>query len=224
MTPRILAWDTATEFGSLALLEGDRTLEEVWLHSPEGFAQVLFPELERLLERHGWKLASVDLFAVAKGPGAFTGIRVGLAAAKGLAEVLHKPVCGISNLQAVASFGTAPVRAALVDARRGEIYGAVYSSSLELLSPELVMPFRAWLETLPPGEIEFVSTDFSPFRTAIENTRFAGAPAREAPRALAAAVGRIAASRWARGRLEDPATLDANYVRRSDAELFASHP
>ncbi len=223
MIPRILALDTATEFGSLALLGEDRTLEEVWLHSPEGFAQVLFPELERLLERHGWKLESVDLFAVAKGPGAFTGIRVGLAAAKGLAEVLRKPVAGVSNLQAVASFGTAPVRAAFVDARRGEIYGALYSSSLELLAPEVVMPFRAWLETLPPGEIEFVSTDFSPFRTALETARFAGAPVREAPRALAAAVGRIAAARWARGALEDPATLDANYVRRSDAELLASH-
>ncbi len=223
MIPRILALDTATEFGSLALLEADRTVEELWLHSPEGFAHLLYPELERLLERHGWKLESVDLFAVAKGPGAFTGIRVGLAAAKGLAEVLRKPVAGVSNLQAVASFGTAPVRAAVVDARRGEIYGALYSATLELLAPEVVMPFRAWLETLPPGEIEFVSTDFSPFRTAVEGTRFAGVPVRQAPRALAGAVGRIAAARWTRGELEDPAKLDANYIRRSDAEILAPH-
>lgn len=222
MTPRILALDTTTEFGSLALLEGMDTVEEVWLHSPEGFAHVLYPELERLLSRRGWELESVDLFAAAAGPGSFTGIRVGLAAVKGLAEVLKKPVAGVSNLQAVASFGSGPLRAAVLDARRGEIYGALYSASLELVSPEVVMPFRAWLERLPAAGIEFVSTDFTPFQAALAGTPFESAPIRLAPRALAAAVGRIAAERWKRGQWQDPAELDANYVRRSDAEIFSS--
>ncbi|MCS6951797.1 MAG: tRNA (adenosine(37)-N6)-threonylcarbamoyltransferase complex dimerization subunit type 1 TsaB [Bryobacteraceae bacterium] len=221
MSPRILALDTATEFGSLALLQGTHTVEEVWLHSPEGFAHVLYPELERLLARHGWELESVDLFAAAAGPGSFTGIRVALAAVKGLAEVFKRPVVGVSNLQAVASFGTGPLRAAVLDARRGEIYGAVYSAALELVSPEVVMPFRSWLETLPAG-VEFVSTDFTPFRAALAGTKVESAPVRHAPRALAAAVGRIAAERWARGQVLDPAALDGNYVRRSDAEIFSS--
>jgi tRNA threonylcarbamoyladenosine biosynthesis protein TsaB len=88
------------------------------------------------------------------------------------------------------------------------------------VAPETVMPFTAWLHTLPEGELEFVSTDFSPFAPALAGTRFAGAAVTTAPRALAAAVGRIACDRLRAGQAADPAGIDANYVRRSDAELF----
>jgi tRNA threonylcarbamoyladenosine biosynthesis protein TsaB len=217
--PRILALDTTSEFGSLALAEGDRILEEVLLHSPDGFAHILFDQLERLLNRHGWKPGDVDCLASAAGPGAFTGVRVGLAAAKGLAEAMGKPVVAVSNLQAVASFGAAALRAAVLDARRGEIYGAVYDPELRLVCPEVVMRFPAWLETLPRGDLEFLSTDFSPFRPVLADTRWASAPVREVPRALAGAIARIAARRFLGGQAQDPAAVDALYVRRSDAEL-----
>lgn len=219
MKARILALDTTSEFGSLALLEGDDLVEEVLLHSPDGFAHVLFDHLGRLLARHGWKLEDVDCFASAAGPGAFTGVRVGLAAAKGLAEAMRKPIVAVSNLQAVASFGTCALRAAVLDARRGEIYGAVYDPELRLVCLEVVMKFPAWLETLPEGDLEFLSTDFSPFRPALAGTRWAAAPVREVPRALAGAIARIAAARWRAGQVQDPAEVDALYVRRSDAEL-----
>ncbi len=71
----------------------------------------------------------VDCFAAASGPGSFTGVRVGLACVKGLAEALGKPAVAVSNLRAIASFGTAPWRAVVLDARRGEIYGAVYDAA-----------------------------------------------------------------------------------------------
>ena len=90
----------------------------------------------------------------------------------------------------------------------------------QVVGPETVMPFTAWLDTLPEGEIEFVSMDFSPFAPALQGTRFAGAPVTTASRALAAAVGRIACEQLRAGQAVDPAAIDANYVRRSDAELF----
>ncbi|MEN6534276.1 MAG: tRNA (adenosine(37)-N6)-threonylcarbamoyltransferase complex dimerization subunit type 1 TsaB [Bryobacteraceae bacterium] len=220
MTPRILAIDTTTEFGSLALVQGGEVVEEVLLHSPEGFGHILYENIRRLIERHGWKPEEIDCFAAAAGPGSFTGTRIGLAAVKGLAEALGKKVVAISNLCAVASFGKAPVRAVVLDARRGEIYGGVYSDTLEAICPEIVTKFPEWLETLPDGEIEFLSTDFSPFRLALAGTRFEEATVREAPRGLAAAVGRIATRQFLAGRAEDPEFSDANYVRRSDAELL----
>lgn len=220
MSPRILALDTTSEFGSLALLAGHDLLEEILLHSPAGFAHLLFTHLGRLLDRHGWKLHTVDCFASAAGPGSFTGVRVGLAAVKGLAEAARRPVVAVSNLEAVAWFGLAPLRASLLDARRGEIYGAVYGPALQLIRPEVVMRFQAWLDTLPDGPLEFLSTDFSPFRQALAATRWAAAPVREVPRALAGAVARIAAARFSAGQVQDPASVDARYVRRSDAELF----
>jgi len=128
---RILALDTTHEYGSLALAEGGQVVAEALLHSNEGFSRVLFGELRGLLERSGWELADIDCFAAAAGPGSFTGVRVGLAAAKGLSEALGKPVVAVSNLQALAWYGEAALRAAVVDARREQVYGALYTAELE---------------------------------------------------------------------------------------------
>jgi tRNA threonylcarbamoyladenosine biosynthesis protein TsaB len=209
----ILAVDTTHQFGSIALSEGDRLLEEVPLHSPDGFGHILFDQIQRLLERHGVPLAAVDCFAAASGPGSFTGVRIGLACVKGLAEATGKRVAGVSNLQAIAAFGNGPLRAVLLDARRGEIYGAVYDASGGIVQPETVQAVRPWLESLPAG-VEFVSPDFGPFRDLLVGKLT------EAPRSLAAAVARIATKMHFQARTVDPAALDANYVRRPDAELL----
>jgi tRNA threonylcarbamoyladenosine biosynthesis protein TsaB len=208
--PLILAADTTHEYGSLALMRGEETIEESLLHSPSGFAHVLFGHLSGLLERHGVKVQEIDCFAAASGPGSFSGVRVGLG----------KPAAAVSNLRAMASFGSAPLRAAVLDARRGEIYGAVYDDAGRLVSPEVVMKLAAWIERLPGGDLEFVSTDPALPGAALAGTRFEGARVVAAPRAMAGAVARIALAAWARGEAGDPAALDANYVRRSDAELF----
>jgi len=220
VTELILAVDTTHEFGSLALLRGAQVLEEMLLHSPEGFGQILFGRIAELLARHSTQTAEVQCFAAASGPGSFTGVRIGLACIKGLAEATGKPAVAVSNLAAMATFGSGALRAVVLDARRGEVYGAVYDACGAAVVPETVMPFTAWLRTLPEGEIEFVSTDFTPFALAVAGTRFAGAAVITAPRALAAAVGRIAHDRLRAGQAVEPAGIDANYVRRSDAELF----
>jgi tRNA threonylcarbamoyladenosine biosynthesis protein TsaB len=196
----ILAIDTTSERGSLALADGSRLIEEVQLRSADGFAHVLFGEIDRLLARHGMRIEDIACFAVASGPGAFTGVRVGLAAAKGLAEATGRKVVAVSNLQALASFGTGPLRAPVMDARRGDIFGAVYDADLKLVQNEVVMPFDAWLAMLPEGA-EIVRAEV-------------------VPHGLAAAIARIAAGKFAQGLAQDPAEIDANYVRRSDAELM----
>jgi tRNA threonylcarbamoyladenosine biosynthesis protein TsaB len=212
----ILSIDTTSEFGSIALTEGDRTVEEIPLHSPDGFGHILFQRIEQLLARHQVNVNQMDCFAAASGPGSFTGVRVGLAAVKGLAEASHVGVVAVSNLRALAFFGTAPLRATVLDARRGEVYGAVYDNRLENVAPETVMKFPVWVKTLPLDGIEFIATDFSPFRGCVDPN----IPIITAPRALAAAIGHIASIEYQHGRVNDPAQIDANYVRRSDAELF----
>jgi tRNA threonylcarbamoyladenosine biosynthesis protein TsaB len=208
--PLVLAVDTTHEYGSIAL----SGREEVLLHAPTGFAHVLYPHLEEILRRNGVTLADIDCFAAASGPGSFTGVRVGLACVKGLAEATGRPAAGVSNLEALATFGTGRLRATLLDARRGEIYGAVYDAEGRLVMPEMVAKLPQWLAELPAG-VEFVSPDFSAFHDGLP-----AAPCVTAPRTLAAAIARIAAQRVGRGEACDPAALDANYVRRSDAELF----
>jgi tRNA threonylcarbamoyladenosine biosynthesis protein TsaB len=216
VNPLILAIDTTREAGSLALARGEELVEEILLHAPGGFAHVIYGQLAQLLDRHGVKPAMVDCFAAASGPGSFTGVRVGLACVKGLAAALGKPAVAVSNLEAMASFGSAPRRAVVMDARRGEIYGAVYDDAGRLASPEVVMTLAAWLDMLPEGEMEFIAMD----PAALAGTRFEHARIATAPPALAGAIARIALARFLGGEASDPAALDANYVRRSDAELL----
>lgn len=217
---RILALDTTGHFGSVALLEENTLLEEVLMHEPDGFAQVLFDRIAGLLLRHGLRPADVNCYASATGPGSFTGVRVGLTAAKGLAEANGRLLVGVSNLRALAALGTAPLRAPLLDARRGEVYAAVYDDALEAVQPETVGKFPDWLQQLPAGEIEFISPDLSPFLPALQLRQSAPPRVTEGHRALAAAIGRIAWREFQAGRAQDPAAVDANYVRRSDAELL----
>jgi tRNA threonylcarbamoyladenosine biosynthesis protein TsaB len=198
--PLVLAIDTTHEFGSLALARGGDIIEEVRMHEPGGFAHVLYAHIDALLRQNNVPLNAIDCFAAASGPGSFTGVRIGLACIKGLAEALAKPAAGISNLQALASYGSAPLRAPVIDARRGEIYGAVYDNSLNLVQPEIVAKLEVWQAGLPTSDIEIIWGD--------------------ANRPLAGAIARLAAERLFRGDPMDPAALDANYIRRSDAELF----
>jgi tRNA threonylcarbamoyladenosine biosynthesis protein TsaB len=200
-----LAVDTTAEFGSIALADEDDAAgvrEEVRVHAPQGFSQVLFGEIEALLERQGVRLNEIELFAGASGPGSFTGVRVGLAAIKGLAEVLGRPVVAVSNLEALAEFGRSNARATVIDARRGEVYAALYDGAGNQIIPEAVLPIEKFKEVLAGREIEWISQPDSG----------------EMP--LAGAIARIAIRKAKHGLACDPAAIEANYVRRSDAELL----
>jgi len=217
-----LAVDTTAEFGSIALADENGVREELPLHAPDGFSQVLFGAIEALVARQHVRLAEIELFAGAGGPGSFTGVRVGLSAIKGLAEVLGKRVVPVSNLEALAEFGASDARAIVIDARRGEVYAALYDGAGRQIVPEIVAPFQKFLTLLPEGEFEWISQDFAPFLPALAGTRFERYPVVQAPRAMAGAIAKLAIRHAAAGLSQDPAAIEANYVRRSDAELLYS--
>ncbi len=201
----VLAIDTTTEFGSLALGDRDGVIEEVALEAVDGYGHILFGHIDALLGRHGVQLTDITLFAAAAGPGTFTGIRVGLTAAKGFASALGTLAAGVSNLQALALLGEGPLRAAVLDARRGEVYAALYDDQARALTEETVARLEDWTATLPEGDISFVFQNMAPFAElglGVER------------RMLAGAIARLA---WEQAR--HPAALDANYVRQSDAEM-----
>ena len=212
MSLHVLAIDTTGDVGSIALVGERGLIEEVVLDSPDGFAHVLFDEIKGLLERHSLNLSQMEAFASASGPGSFTGVRVGLTAAKGLAEATGRKVIAVSNLQALAWYGSRPLRAVILDARRGEVYGGVYNAALQVVQEEVVAALSLWLASLPQGEIEIVTQGIS--------LSEAAAPVIQAPKALAGAIGRIAFDRMLTCEVLDSAEIDANYVRRSDAELL----
>jgi tRNA threonylcarbamoyladenosine biosynthesis protein TsaB len=202
----ILALDTTSETGSLAVRAHGKTIVEKLIHSKEGFAHLIFPAIDEVLKAAEVRFAEIGCFAAASGPGSFTGVRIGLAAIKGLAAAVGRPAIGISNLRALSSFGNSAVRAVVLDARRGEVYAGIYNAELEPVLPEVVTPFEPWRQSLDPRlKYEFVSQN-------------------DPPRPLAAAIALCAELDGLKGRWLDPAEIDANYVRRSDAELYWKDP
>jgi tRNA threonylcarbamoyladenosine biosynthesis protein TsaB len=193
-----LAVDTTAESGTIALADENGIREEVLIRAPQGFSRVLFGEIEALLARQSVGLRDIELFAGASGPGSFTGVRVGLSAIKGLAEVLGKRVVAVSNLEALAEFGTTGVRATIIDAHRGEVYAALYDDAGNAIIPEAVLPLERFVQLAGVREVEWI----------------------KAPRAIAGAVAAIAIRKARKGLSQDPAAIEANYVRRSDAELL----
>jgi tRNA threonylcarbamoyladenosine biosynthesis protein TsaB len=232
----ILSLDTSSPAGSVAFLRDEITLGVISTRAEENYSSRIFRHLEFLLSDLTLKLADFDLFAVSAGPGSFTGLRVGLTAAKGWAEVYRKPVVGVSALQAVA-FQTRAGSAVLVpalDARRGQVYFGVYRPSAEglvLNGEEYVVTPEEFAEKLgalahggggdddvftivtPDAPVVAVVSRLPPNLTA----SFAGPEIVSS--VLAPSIGRIAHARALRGDVSDALTLNANYVRRTDAEM-----
>lgn len=201
-----LALETTTALGSLALLDDAVAVEEEALESRH-YSASIFQVTELVLERQGLRLSEVHLFAVADGPGSFTGVRMGLTAVKGWVEVLGTPAVPVSTLRAAAEQETGP-RVAALDASRGEVYYGVYPEGEEGL--ETLEAFRLRLARL--GRPGF--TPHAALRELVPELTLCG------PR-LAAAVGRLGLEEFRAGRALDALRLDARYLRRSDAELYA---
>jgi tRNA threonylcarbamoyladenosine biosynthesis protein TsaB len=209
-----LAVDTTADWGSIALADESGTKEEVELSAPRGFSHVLFGAMQDLLKRHSLTAEDIQLFAGASGPGSFTGVRVGLAAIKGLAETLATPAVAVSNLEALAAFGRNRRRAVVIDAHRGEVFTALYASDGPAI-PESVTALEAFAELVGDPPFDWISQD-----DRIVALSPAGAEPIKAPRIIAGAIARIAMHKFAHDSGGDPAVIEANYVRRSDAELL----
>lgn len=229
----ILAVDTSTQAGSLAVLRDARVLGEISTWTEEPYSSRMFRHLEFLFHELSLDLKQIDLFAVAAGPGSFTGLRVGLTAVKGWAEVLRKPIAAVSGLEAVAaqSKSAAELLAPVLDARRGQVFGGLYERRGEELSrrgDEVVLSPREYLEWLrreagqqPPV---FVTPTPEVLESAMGESAFRSAPVESVSTVLAPIIGQLGFARARRGELVDALTLDANYVRRSDAEMSWKEP
>ena len=231
-----LALDTSSPSGSLAVLREEEVIGSVSSSTGEIYSSRMFRHLDFLLRELSLDLGQFDLFAVATGPGSFTGLRVGLAAAKGWSEVYRKPIAAIGALEAIAaqSHSQSQYVVPVLDAHRGQIYFGVYRRAhvsngqrdLALEGDECVMTAQEFLDSLHERSLD----DFSiatPARALLADAASRNeTPLRieQVSAILAPHVGRLGYERARRGELVDSLRLDANYVRRSDAELHWKAP
>jgi tRNA threonylcarbamoyladenosine biosynthesis protein TsaB len=214
-----LALETATDRGSLALLEDDQVLEELTLDTPGSFLVHLLPALDSLLTRTERRLDEVEAIGVSQGPGNFTGLRLGLATAQGLALSLQIPVVPVPTLQVVAApwIGNPHPVAALMDAKRGEVYLGRFDCRGEFLEP-LAEPERLAATDLPSRlmpPLLLTGPGLRPYRDILAAALAPGIEV--APEGLwyplAAAVGRLGRRRLAMGLTVAPPQLTPLYLR-----------
>ena len=143
MSPTILALDTTTEACSVACWGCGKVISEDFLHLGRGHAEALVPMIASTIARSGLGYEQFDAIAVTIGPGTFTGLRIGLAAARGLALAMCKPMIGVTTLEAVAYAARSEQRSvlAILDARRSQLYAQGFDSMLmPLNAPSVVSP------------------------------------------------------------------------------------
>ena len=225
------------------MLRDERVLGEVSTWTDETYSSRMFRHLDFLLRELSLKGAETslvsakmerfDLYAVAAGPGSFTGLRVGLTAVKGWAEVHQKPIAAVGALEAVAAQAQTPVRwlVPVIDARRGQVFVGIYERSeggLKLHGNEVVMTPAEFLDhvraKLAEAAFAFVSPTPEVIAPHIAEAKFAGKPVEAVSTVLAPWIGRLGFARAQRGELVDALHLDAHYIRRSDAELLFKAP
>jgi len=224
----LLGVDTSGKNGSIALARATdhsdrsnstRQLEilEVVPLAGGTFSAQLVPQISELLARHGLNKNHLSGFAVVSGPGSFTGLRVGLAAIKALAEVLQKPLAAVSLLEAIASSAKTKGKIiAALDAGRGEAYVGEYAVG----ERTLMRSERLILQNDLLAEAKGL-TIVTPDAKLAEAARAARLQVEQIDPPRADATARLGWEKIASGELASPEELEANYIRRSDAEIFA---
>jgi tRNA threonylcarbamoyladenosine biosynthesis protein TsaB len=217
----LLVTDTSGKQGYVGLVRaGDsgeiEVIEEVPLFGGRFSAQ-LVPQIAGLLKKHGFSKGDIEAFIVVSGPGSFTGLRVGLAAIKALAEILAKPIVPVSLLEGVAlnAQSDGKIHTAL-DAGRGEVYVGEYevARNSTRMNHEQLLTRDELLEN--SGEVTIATPD----SVVGEFVRAAGRSVSVLDRPNADAIARLGWRKLQAGQIVTPEQLEANYIRRSDAEIL----
>ena len=220
----LLAIDTSGRQGSIALARAGkptdgRDFEVIEIAPLEGgtFSAQLIPQVAELLASNGFVRSDIDAFAVAAGPGSFTGLRIGLAAVKALAEVLGKPIAAVSLLEVcVFSSGAVGKIMPALDAGRGDVYVGEYEvpgtadqvpRERILTRSEFLFQGKGWKVVTPDSALGDVA-------------RGAGLEVATLPPITAAEVARLGWHKIQSGKTVTSEQLEANYIRRTDAEML----
>ena len=221
----ILAVDTNSYAGSTALLKGNRLLAEVNMDSPLTHSERLLPAVEFMLKSTKLEMTDIGGFALAVGPGSFTGIRVGMSTVKSLAYATGKPVAPVSNLTALALKLRHPQTRLLcpvLDAKKNEVYAGLFESkfrSLKEVVPQGIYSPDGFLSLLPaPRIIHFIGMGAVVYKDKV--IQYLGDKARFSLRSffIAYEVGLLGREMLKAGKGKDFRDIEPLYFRKSQAE------
>ncbi len=221
---KVLAVDTTSNAGSAAILDGNILRGLIGFSRKPGYAEKLLPTVEQMLEALSLNLSDVDGLAVAAGPGSFTGLRIGIATMEGLSYATGRPIVGISSLEATAyryRYWKGWV-ASFLDARRKEIFGALYRANGQELGLEIepvCEPPERFIARLPKEPILLAGSGTLVYRELLSREAQRQLQSASPSFFLAEEVARLGSKRLQKGSSTPLGKLEAIYLRASDAEM-----
>ena len=217
---RVLAVDTSSERGSVCVTDRNEVLGEVRLASSIQHSERLFRSIEFLFQYLPFKLHDIDIFAASRGPGSFTGLRVGIAAMEGFVAAERKRGAGVTTLEALAwkTGINDALLAPMIDARRGDIFGALYkrrraSDTVDTLVEEqapVVLKPAEWVASLPRQPLIFCGDGALRYRSLLEGERQWEIHSMDLY--MASTIAELATT-------PNSGPLTPMYVRKADAEI-----
>ena len=227
---RILAIDTSTMLGGIAIMDDLNLIAESRLNVKSTHSERLMTEIEHCLKQSGLKISDIDVFAVAIGPGSFTGLRIGLSTAKGFSYATGKPIVSVPTLDALAlnfPYSKYPV-CTMLDARKKEVYAALFKweddGFTKLISEASVNPEEFTHNVLLSADYDkiiFAGEGAVIYKDKIievmgEKAVFASLEKTVPSPANVASLG---IKKALRGEFSEPVSLAPVYIRRSEAEV-----
>lgn len=221
---KILAVDTSTMISSVAVLEDDHIIGDFSISQSKTHSEQLLPMIGDMLDRLGMKLSDIDVFSVAIGPGSFTGLRIGVSVVKTMAQVLNKPIIGISTLEAMAhGIYSSDVIVPIIDARGNRIFVGEfvrYEGKFIKISEERLTTVDEFILNMNEKSYLFVGDGAkkldSGFNYIIPKHHFTLA---DMNNCIARSVAVLAKKRYENGDFDSFFDLVPNYLRKSQAEI-----
>lgn len=219
---KILAIDTSSEICSTAILEDEKLIDQNNLENGKTHSENLMPLIDELLKRNNLSVNEIDLFACSVGPGSFTGIRIGVASIKPMAEVLNKGVASVTSLEALArNIETSNSNAtivSLIDARNSQVYCGIFNNKYELKENYIADDINIVIESLKKYEnIILVGNGAILHKEILENNinilEFS-----KNNKQSAESIGKIAYQKYLKNDICTADTINPIYLRKSQAE------
>lgn len=224
---KILALDSSGMVASVAILEDDNLIAEYTMNYKKTHSQTLLPMVDEIVKMTETTLDTFDAIAVAKGPGSFTGLRIGAATAKGLAMAIDKPIIGIPTVEGLAAnlYGVDALICPLMDARRNQVYTGIYrfdGYSMITVKDQVAIGIDEIVDALNQIEkdVIFLGDGVDVYREYIQehaSVQYSFAPAHMSKQ-RAGALAYRAKAYYEAGKFEDADSFEPEYLRVSQAE------
>lgn len=216
---KILAIDTSSKICSTAILENENLIDEINLDNGKTHSENLLPIISQILERNNLKLSDVDLIACSVGPGSFTGIRIGIASIKAIAEVNNIPIASVTSLETLARIDTSKkIKVCIIDARNNQVYCGIfdeeYNKTEEFIADdilEIIKKIKKYTNIICIGDGAILHKDL--LQQNISNVSFSTLNEQ-----IAYNTGLIGYKKYQKNELKNADSILPIYLRKSQAE------